>query len=62
MTHWLCNWVIGQTFLTGVASFGISTIYLMFGVVSLVAAVYIGQNVPETKGKTFEQIQDEFNK
>lgn len=62
VTHWVCNWIIGQTFLAGVERYGISAAYAAFGAVALFAVGYIGRNVPETKGKSFEQIEAEFQR
>lgn len=57
VTHWVCNVAIGQNFISAVDSYGISAVYGFFGLCSLIAAFYVNGNVPETKGKTFDQIQ-----
>lgn len=60
VTHWVCNVLIGQNFIAAVDSYGISAVYAAFGIASLIGAAYISANVPETKGKSFEQIQAEM--
>lgn len=60
-THWVCNVVIGQTFMAAVAAYGLATVYTLFGAVALLAAWYVNNKVPETKGKTLEQIEAELS-
>jgi hypothetical protein len=62
VTHWVCNVAIGQNFMAATANYGISTVYAFFGACSLVAAGYVSGNVPETKGKSFDQIQAEMDR
>ncbi|MCO5605893.1 hypothetical protein L7F22_060079 [Adiantum nelumboides] len=58
--HWVTNFIIGLYFLSAVTKFGISTVYQGFAAVCLVAAIYISQNVVETKGKSLEEIEMEL--
>jgi hypothetical protein len=58
--HWVCNVAVGQTFMAGVAQIGLSGVYTLFGFMALIAALYIRTKVPETKGKSFEEIQKEL--
>lgn len=62
VTHWVCNVAIGQNFMAAVGQYGISAVYGFFGICSLIAAGYVSGNVPETKGKTFDQIQSEMDR
>ncbi|KAL6498144.1 hypothetical protein OROGR_028541 [Orobanche gracilis] len=55
--HWISNFVIGLYFLSVVNKFGISTVYLGFASVCVVAAMYIAGNVVETKGRSLEEIE-----
>lgn len=57
VTHWVCNVAIGQNFMAAANAYGISAVYAFFGACSLLAALYVSRNVPETKGKSFDQIQ-----
>lgn len=41
VTHWVCNFAIGQLFLPTVAKFGVSTVYLGFATVCVVASVFV---------------------
>ncbi|KAJ1443226.1 Sugar/inositol transporter [Sesbania bispinosa] len=56
-THWISNFVIGLYFLSVVNKFGISTVYLGFSTVCLLAVLYIVGNVVETKGRSLEEIE-----
>lgn len=62
VTHWVCNVAIGQNFMAATQAYGISAVYAFFGVCSLLAAAYVSGNVPETKGKSFGEIQAEMDK
>ncbi|XP_071705871.1 plastidic glucose transporter 4-like [Rutidosis leptorrhynchoides] len=59
--HWISNFVIGLYFLSVVTKFGISKVYLGFASISLVAVMYIGGNVVETKGRSLEDIERELS-
>ncbi|KAL0395940.1 UNVERIFIED_CONTAM: Plastidic glucose transporter 4 [Sesamum calycinum] len=55
--HWISNFVIGLYFLSVVNKFGISTVYLGFASVCLLAVMYVAGNVVETKGRSLEEIE-----
>ncbi|GFP97424.1 plastidic glucose transporter 4 [Phtheirospermum japonicum] len=55
--HWISNFVIGLYFLSVVNKIGISTVYLGFASVCLLAVMYIAGNVVETKGRSLEEIE-----
>lgn len=50
VSHWVCNVIVGQTFMSGVQSFGLPAVYTFFGSMALLGALYIKTQVPETKG------------
>lgn len=58
--HWVANIALGQTFMGAVAAFSLSNVYVFFGLVALTGALYVSSSVPETKGKSFEQIEKEL--
>lgn len=55
--HWVCNFLVGLYFLELVDKFGVAPVYAAFGAVSLVAAVFAMYFIPETKGRSLEQIE-----
>ncbi|XP_072960540.1 plastidic glucose transporter 4 [Typha angustifolia] len=59
--HWVSNFVIGLYFLSVVNKYGISTVYLGFATVCLLAVLYIAGNVVETKGRSLEEIERALN-
>ncbi|XP_016508277.1 plastidic glucose transporter 4 isoform X2 [Nicotiana tabacum] len=59
--HWISNFFIGLYFLSIVTKFGISTVYLGFASVCLLAVMYIVGNVVETKGRSLEDIERELS-
>jgi len=60
VAHWVANVMLGQTFMAAVDAVGLSGVYAFFGSVALLAALYINTKLPETRGKSFEQIQKEL--
>ncbi|CAK7344309.1 unnamed protein product [Dovyalis caffra] len=59
--HWAANFVIGLYFLSFVNKFGISSVYLGFSGICLLAVFYIAANVVETKGRSLEEIERALN-
>jgi len=57
VTHWVCNFAIGQLFLPATNQFGVSTVYLGFAAVCILAALFVQTAVLETKGKSLEEIE-----
>ena len=55
------NFIIGLYFLSVVTKFGISTVYLGFALVCVLAVLYIAGNVVETKGRSLEEIELALN-
>ncbi|RDX71713.1 Plastidic glucose transporter 4, partial [Mucuna pruriens] len=53
----ISNFVIGLYFLSVVNKFGISSVYLGFSAVCVLAVLYITGNVVETKGRSLEEIE-----
>ncbi|KAK9064940.1 hypothetical protein SSX86_016323 [Deinandra increscens subsp. villosa] len=60
-THWIINFFIGLWFLSVVTKFGISKVYLGFGLICVLAVMYIAANVVETKGRSLEDIERELS-
>jgi SP family xylose:H+ symportor-like MFS transporter len=66
--QWIANWIISFTFplmndnpwLTQVFNHGFS--YWIYGIMSVLAAVFIWKLVPETKGKTLEEMEKLWKK
>ena len=56
-THWVCNFAIGQAFLPVVSKVGVAGAYLGFAGVCLAAVAFARAAVPETKGKSLEEIE-----
>jgi hypothetical protein len=62
VSHWVCNVMVGQTFMIGVQAYGLPAVYAFFGAVSFAAVAYVKTQVPETRGKSFDEIQKELSK
>ncbi|XP_030525090.1 plastidic glucose transporter 4 [Rhodamnia argentea] len=59
--HWISNFVIGLFFLSLLNKYGISSVYLGFSAICLLAVLYIAVNVVETKGRSLEEIERALN-
>jgi SP family arabinose:H+ symporter-like MFS transporter len=57
---WTGTLVVTLTFLSLVHSVGVDGTFAIYAVLSLVSFVFIWKMVPETRGKTLEQIQHEW--
>ncbi|PNH04298.1 Plastidic glucose transporter 4 [Tetrabaena socialis] len=60
VSHWICNVVVGQSFIGAVQSYGLAPVYTFFGLMALGGALFVKSQVPETKGKTLEEIEAEL--
>jgi MFS family permease len=61
-TLWATTLLVTFTFLSLVKRFDISGTFAIYAVLSLVSFMYIWRSVPETRGKTLEQIQQEWER
>jgi sugar porter (SP) family MFS transporter len=62
VANWGCNLIVAATFLDLVSAFGSANAFVMYGVLSIVALVFVIVEVPETKGHTLEQIELDFER
>jgi sugar porter (SP) family MFS transporter len=56
--NWGAAFVVSATFLSLIDAIGEVATFLLFAVMCVIAFVWIKANVPETKGKALEEIQD----
>lgn len=54
--QWIFNWVVSTSFVPLSNSMGFLFTYAMYGVICVIAAVFVWKLVPETKGKTLEDM------
>jgi len=55
--NWASNYFVSLTFLSLISRFGTGQTFLLYMAISLVGLLFVWKMVPETKGKTFEEIQ-----
>ncbi|MGB7768481.1 MAG: sugar porter family MFS transporter [Verrucomicrobiia bacterium] len=60
VTNWALNLVVAVTFLTLVGILGHAGTFWLYGVIAMGAWVFFYRLVPETKGKTLEQIEEHW--
>jgi len=53
--QWISNFVVSSTFVP-LYNYSHAMVYIIYGVICLLAALFVWKLVPETKGKTLEQI------
>ncbi len=59
--NWFFNFVIAQTFLDLILKIGSEGVFFLFAVLSVFAFFFIRRYVPETKGKSLEEIELHFS-
>ena len=57
VTNWALNLLVSVTFLSLVAVLGQGGTFWLYGAIAVAALVFFYRMVPETKGKTLEQIE-----
>jgi major inositol transporter-like SP family MFS transporter len=62
LTLWLVNFLVGLLFPILVAGIGISTTFFLFAALGAGAMLVARAVVPETKGRTLEQLEHEFKR
>ncbi|GJP60081.1 hypothetical protein CLOP_g19066 [Closterium sp. NIES-67] len=59
-THWLCNFVIGLSFLGVVRAVGVAAAYVGFAAVCFAGVLFVRGFIVETKGRSLEEIEREL--
>ncbi|HET7172553.1 MAG TPA: sugar porter family MFS transporter [Gaiellales bacterium] len=59
VANWSFNFLISFTFLTLVDAIGKTATFWLYGVVAVIAVVFFALKVPETMGRSLEQIQED---
>lgn len=62
MTSWGGNLIVSFTFLSLLKAIGPSYTFWIYAVVGILGLVFVWKLVPETKGRTLEEIEEEFLK
>ncbi|MED3865034.1 sugar porter family MFS transporter [Priestia megaterium] len=57
---WIVNFLISLSFPVLLSTIGLSTTFLVFGVLGLVAIAFVNRYLPETKGKSLEELEYHF--
>ncbi len=61
LVNWLANFLLSAAFPFLIEWLGISPLFSLFGALSLLTFIFVYYKVPETKGKTLEEIQTTFS-
>jgi len=57
---WITNFFVGLAFPPFVDALGISATFFVFAVLGAISIVFVKTMVPETRGRSLEQLEDEF--
>jgi sugar porter (SP) family MFS transporter len=60
IANWSANFVVAVSFLTLKDAIGNMGVFFMFGALTLVALLYFYRRVPETKGRSLQQLEQEL--
>lgn len=52
LSHWVCNFLIGQSFLSAVQAYGVGAVYACFAAVCALGVAFVAHVVPETNHGT----------
>src|SRR5690606_34129831 len=61
-THWILAAVIANVFPFFANNIGATTIFGFFGVMMVIQLIWVATRMPETKGRSLEEIQQDLNK
>ena len=56
-SNWVCNFFVSLSFLTLIQTLGTSGTFWLYAMICVFGLWFVIKLVPETKGKTFEEIQ-----
>jgi sugar porter (SP) family MFS transporter len=59
-THWALDFVIASTVLTLIAAITPTGMFWFYGFFAILGIIFVLRRVPETKGKTLEEVSDEL--
>ncbi|MEA4936512.1 MAG: D-xylose transporter XylE [Paludibacter sp.] len=59
--QWISNFIVSSTFPV-LASFSVPFTYILYGIMSVLSALFVWRIVPETKGKTLEEMSGMWRK
>lgn len=62
MTSWGCNLIVSFTFLTLLQAIGPSYTFWLYAFVGVIGFIFVWKLVPETKGRTLEEIEEKLLK
>jgi MFS family permease len=60
VANWGANWIVAATFLTLAGVLGKEGVFWLYALMGVLTLIFIVRLVPETKGKTLEEIQQVF--
>jgi MFS transporter, SP family, galactose:H+ symporter len=58
VANWVFNLIVSATFLDMVNALGTAAAFVVYAILSVVALLFVALMVPETKGRSLEQIED----
>ena len=62
MTSWGCNLIVSFTFLSLLKAIGPSYTFWLYAAVGIIGFIFVWTKVPETKGKSLEEIEEDLRR
>jgi MFS transporter, SP family, major inositol transporter len=57
---WIVNFLVSLAFPVALSALGLTTTFIIFVVLNILAIAFVKKYVPETKGRSLEQLEDDF--
>ncbi|MDO4680002.1 MAG: sugar porter family MFS transporter [Aerococcus sp.] len=57
--NWVCSWLVGLIFPIMTESMSQELVFAIFGIICVLGVLFVRTRVPETQGKTLEQIEEQ---
>ena len=61
-TNWIFNFIVTVTFLNLIHLLGKSGTFWLYAIVGIIGLIFVIKKIPETKGKSLEEIEDSWKK
>ncbi|MBA2763905.1 MAG: sugar porter family MFS transporter [Thermoleophilaceae bacterium] len=58
--NWLFNFIVSLTFLTLIGALGTTGTFWLYGAISMLTIAFVARFVPETKGRSLEEIENDW--
>ena len=61
MANWAANLIVAVSYLSIISAIGQTGTFVLYGAITLVSLVYVVAKVPETKGLSLKQVEEQID-